>query len=186
MKWKKSLTLVHQVFQVFTSCCEIIPPTRLMHRATVSNSSRGRSQKNNYTFIRTVKKRVQPLSRRWVPEPTLCVEASPTISSRYLSTSRTSSGSFPPSEVTFHVPRASLSIWGSGRPILFAPVPHGSPCRWWAHWGMASRLLFGLGPAGSNKEQPSHQALSDESRPQAWLQGETLAPPYRATSRGSI
>ncbi|KAK5610108.1 hypothetical protein CRENBAI_011479 [Crenichthys baileyi] len=43
----------------------------------------------------------------------LCVEASPTISSRYLSTSRTSSGSFPPSEVTFHIPRASLSIRGS-------------------------------------------------------------------------
>ncbi|KAK5608795.1 hypothetical protein CRENBAI_020077 [Crenichthys baileyi] len=39
------------------------------------------------------------LSRRWVPEATLCVEVSPTISSRYLSTSRTSSGSFPPNEV---------------------------------------------------------------------------------------
>ncbi|MED6232098.1 hypothetical protein ATANTOWER_021188, partial [Ataeniobius toweri] len=39
--------------------------------------------------------RVQHLFRRWVPEPTLCVEASPTISSQYLSTSRTSSGSFP-------------------------------------------------------------------------------------------
>ncbi|MEQ2270246.1 hypothetical protein XENORESO_018150 [Xenotaenia resolanae] len=36
---------------------------------------------------------------------------------------------------------------------------------------MASRLSFGLGPAGSRKEQPGHQALSDESRPQAWLQG---------------
>ncbi|MED6237574.1 hypothetical protein ATANTOWER_028204 [Ataeniobius toweri] len=31
---------------------------------------------------------------------------------------------------------------------------------------MASRLLFGLGPAGSREEQPGHQALSDESRPQ--------------------
>ncbi|MED6288857.1 hypothetical protein CHARACLAT_030558 [Characodon lateralis] len=29
---------------------------------------------------------------------------------RYLSTYRTSSGAFPPSEVTFYVPRASLSI----------------------------------------------------------------------------
>ncbi|MEQ2226586.1 hypothetical protein ILYODFUR_028861, partial [Ilyodon furcidens] len=55
-------------------------------------------------------KRVQPLSRRWVPEPALCMEASPTISSQYLSTTRTSSGSFPPIEVTFHVSRASLSI----------------------------------------------------------------------------
>ncbi|KAK3574541.1 hypothetical protein QTP86_009535 [Hemibagrus guttatus] len=44
------------------------------------------------------KQRVQPLSRSWVPEPRLCVEASPTISSRYRSTSLTSSGSFSPSE----------------------------------------------------------------------------------------
>ncbi|MEQ2227403.1 hypothetical protein ILYODFUR_037449, partial [Ilyodon furcidens] len=48
---------------------------------------------------------------------------------------------------------------------------------------MASRLSFGLGPAGSREEQPGHQALSSESRPQAWLQGGTPAPPYRATSR---
>ncbi|MED6262251.1 hypothetical protein ATANTOWER_016679 [Ataeniobius toweri] len=54
---------------------------------------------------------------------TLCVEVSPTISSRYLSTSRTSSGSFPPSEVTFHVPRASLSIQGSGRRGLHLHPP---------------------------------------------------------------
>ncbi|KAK5622993.1 hypothetical protein CRENBAI_021584 [Crenichthys baileyi] len=65
-------------------------------------------------------------------------------------------------------------------------VPHGSPCMWWAHWGMASRLSFGLGPAGSREEQPGHQTLSDESRPQAWLQGGTPAPPYRATSHASI
>ncbi|MEQ2301707.1 hypothetical protein AMECASPLE_038866 [Ameca splendens] len=95
------------------------------------------------------------------------MEVSPIISSRYLLTSHTSSGSFPPSEVTFHVPRASLSIRRSG------------------HEG-ASRLLFGLGPAGSREEQSSHQALSDESRPQAWLQGGTPVPPYRATSHASI
>ncbi|MEQ2262791.1 hypothetical protein XENORESO_021069, partial [Xenotaenia resolanae] len=65
--------------------------------------------------------------------------------------------------------------------ILFAPVPHGCPCSWWAHWGMASRLSFGLGPAGSREDQPSHQALSDESQPQAWLQGGTPSPPYWAT-----
>ncbi|MED6264928.1 SLIT-ROBO Rho GTPase-activating protein 1 [Characodon lateralis] len=35
---------------------------------------------------------------------------------------------------------------------------------------MASHLSFGLGPAGSREEQPSHQALSDESRPLVWLQ----------------
>ncbi|XDV12288.1 hypothetical protein PO909_000994 [Leuciscus waleckii] len=38
----------------------------------------------------------------------------PTISSWYLSTSRTISGSFPASEVTFHVPRASFRVQGSG------------------------------------------------------------------------
>ncbi|KAI3374493.1 hypothetical protein L3Q82_006312 [Scortum barcoo] len=43
-----------------------------------------------------------------------CVEVSPTISSRYLSTSRTSSGSFPPSEVTFHVPIARVLVPGIG------------------------------------------------------------------------
>uniref|UniRef100_A0A672J828 Ankyrin repeat domain 6a n=1 Tax=Salarias fasciatus TaxID=181472 RepID=A0A672J828_SALFA len=43
----------------------------------------------------------------------LCVEVSPTISSRYLSTSLTSSGSFPANEVTFHVPRASLCVRGA-------------------------------------------------------------------------
>ncbi|MEQ2223070.1 hypothetical protein ILYODFUR_032996 [Ilyodon furcidens] len=36
---------------------------------------------------------------------------------------------------------------------------------------MASRLSFGLVPVGSCEEQPGHQALSDESRPQAWLHG---------------
>ncbi len=43
-----------------------------------------------------------------------CVEVIPTISSRNLSTSRTISGSFPASEVTFHVPRAIFRVQGSG------------------------------------------------------------------------
>ncbi|MEQ2309594.1 hypothetical protein AMECASPLE_000533 [Ameca splendens] len=47
---------------------------------------------------------------------------------------------------------------------------------------MASRLSFGLGPARSREEQPGHQALSEESQHQAWLQGGTPPPPYRATS----
>ncbi|MEQ2242696.1 hypothetical protein ILYODFUR_038681 [Ilyodon furcidens] len=51
------------------------------------------------------------------------------------------------------------------------------------HWGMASRLPFGLGLAGSREEQPGHQALSDESRPQAWLQGGT---PARHTRRRHV
>ncbi|MEQ2240752.1 hypothetical protein ILYODFUR_018352 [Ilyodon furcidens] len=121
------------------------------------------------------------------------MEVSPTISSQYLPTSHTSSGSFPLSEVTFHVPRASLSIWGSGRRGLHLRLPPNPLCTGpprfllqVAHWGMASRLSFGLGPAGSSKEQLSHQALSDGSRPQAWLQGGIPALPYRATSRASI
>ncbi|KAI3363184.1 hypothetical protein L3Q82_011551 [Scortum barcoo] len=65
-------------------------------------------------------------------------EISPTISSRYLSTSRTSSGSFPPSEVTFHVPIARVLVQriGSSRPPAttdcypnhIAPAPHGPSC----------------------------------------------------------
>jgi len=62
------------------------------------------------------KERVQPLSRSLVPEPVLCMKVSPTISSWYRSTSRTSSGSFPASEVTFQVPRTSRRCRGSARP----------------------------------------------------------------------
>ncbi|KAF7642091.1 hypothetical protein LDENG_00264880, partial [Lucifuga dentata] len=40
----------------------------------------------------------------------MCMEVSPTISSWYLSTSHTSSGSFPAREVTFHVPRVRLHV----------------------------------------------------------------------------
>ncbi len=39
----------------------------------------------------------------------------PTISSWYLSTSHTSSGSFPTSEVMFHIPKASFRVQRSGR-----------------------------------------------------------------------
>ncbi|MED6237362.1 hypothetical protein ATANTOWER_023500 [Ataeniobius toweri] len=35
---------------------------------------------------------------------------------------------------------------------------------------MVSHLSLGLDLAGSREEHPSHQALSDESRPHAWLQ----------------
>uniref|UniRef100_A0A3Q1CWI0 Uncharacterized protein n=1 Tax=Amphiprion ocellaris TaxID=80972 RepID=A0A3Q1CWI0_AMPOC len=69
-------------------------------------------------------KRVQPLSRGLVPEPLLCVEVRPTISSRNFSASHTSSGSFPAREVTFHVPRASLCSRGSVRQ---APRPWPPP-----------------------------------------------------------
>ncbi|KAI3352163.1 hypothetical protein L3Q82_020977 [Scortum barcoo] len=61
------------------------------------------------------------------PEPKLCVEVSPTISGQYLSTSYMSSGSFPPSEVTFHVPIARVLVQGLGRrgpPPRLLPKPH--------------------------------------------------------------
>ncbi|KAI3352607.1 hypothetical protein L3Q82_005542 [Scortum barcoo] len=63
----------------------------------------------------------------------MCVEVSPTISSRYLSTSRTSSGSFPPSEVTFHVPIARVLVQGLGRrgpPPRLLPKPHCTGPSW--------------------------------------------------------
>ncbi|MEQ2238979.1 hypothetical protein ILYODFUR_039023 [Ilyodon furcidens] len=116
---------------------------------------------------------------------TFCVEASPIISSQYLSTSHTSSGSFPPSEVTLHVPRDNLSIRRSGRRGLrlhLLPNPLCTGPSWFP--------LRVVGPLGdglaSLVRQPSHQALSDKSRPQAWIQGGTLAPLYRATSHASI
>ncbi|KAK5612077.1 hypothetical protein CRENBAI_000744 [Crenichthys baileyi] len=54
---------------------------------------------------------------------------------------------------------------------LMVPPEGGGPT---GGWPRVSR-------PGSHEEQPSHQALSDESRSQAWLQGGTPAPPYRAT-----
>ena len=73
-------------------------------------------------------KRVQPLSRELVPEPKPCVKVSPTISSPNRSASRTSSGSFPNREVTFHVPRASFSSQGSDRQGLRLRLLPSSHC----------------------------------------------------------
>lgn len=67
------------------------------------------------TEISTDWDRVQPLSNRLVPEPKLCLQVSPTISSWYLSTSRTSSAFFPSREGTYHATITSLSSWGSTR-----------------------------------------------------------------------
>ncbi|KAK0132992.1 hypothetical protein N1851_031638 [Merluccius polli] len=105
----------------------IRPPTRRRREATLSSTgvnsnilapSRGAisiaTPARRLSPVATPEwKRVQPLSRRLVPEPLLCVEVRPTISSRNFSTSRTSSGSFPTREVTFHVPRASFCSRGS-------------------------------------------------------------------------
>ncbi|MEQ2317105.1 hypothetical protein AMECASPLE_039331 [Ameca splendens] len=123
----------------------------------------------------------------------LCVEVSLTISSRYLLTSRTSSCSFPPSEVTFHVPRASLSIRGSGLPrsppssatqsslhrSLTVPPAGGGPtggCPRVSPSGMAR-----LGPTRNNPA--TRHSLTGH---QAWLQGGTPVPPYRVTSHASF
>ncbi|MED6253460.1 hypothetical protein ATANTOWER_030208 [Ataeniobius toweri] len=73
----------------------------------------------------------------------LCVEVSPIISSQYLLTSYTSSGSFPTSEVTFYVPRASLSIQGSGRRGLHLRLPPNPLCS-----GPSRSPLQVLGPLG--------------------------------------
>ncbi|MEQ2289090.1 hypothetical protein AMECASPLE_029508 [Ameca splendens] len=99
------------------------------------------------------------------------MEASLTISSRYLSISRTTSGSLPPSEVTFHVPRASLSIWGTGRRGLHLRPPPNPLCQGssWFPLQVVDPLGDGLAslirawPGGSHEEQPNHQVLSDES-----------------------
>ena len=78
------------------------------------------------------KNRVQPLSISKVPEPTLCVEVSLTRSNWLRSTSRTSSGSFPPREVTFHVPKASKALRFHCHPSGSAPDPIAVSRRWWA------------------------------------------------------
>jgi len=74
------------------------------------------------------KEKVQPLSRSLVPEPVLWVEVSPTVSSWYRSTFRTSSGSFPTSEVTFHAPRTSLRCLGSAHTGPRLCLPPGLQC----------------------------------------------------------
>ncbi len=138
--------------------------------------------------------RVHPLLRSVVPEPQPCVEVIPTISSWNLSTSRTISGSFPASEVTFHVPRASFRVQGSGcrGPRLRLPPDPLST-------GPLRSLLQVVSPreggptsllraehGRTRGERPGHQALAYEPQPRAWLQGGAPAAPCRATSRSLI
>ncbi|XDV42619.1 hypothetical protein PO909_011248 [Leuciscus waleckii] len=96
-----------------------------------------------------------------VPEPKL--EVIPTISSRYLSTSSTISGSFPASEVTFHVPRASFRVQGSGcrGPRLRSPPDPLStgPLRFLLQVVSPREggpTSFGLSPAGPHEGRPGH------------------------------
>lgn len=120
------------------------------------------------------KQRVQPLSRRLVPEPVLCVEVSPFISSCYFSTSRTRSSASIHQRVKFDVPTDSFGNWGSDHQefchqIHIGPGPFGSSCRWWAHCRTAPCLLFGLSLAG-------HQGLAWRSLRQVWLEGNAQCP----------
>jgi len=123
------------------------------------------------------KNRVQPFSRSLVPEPALCLEVSPTRSSWYCSTSCTSSGSFPASEVTFHVPRASLCCRRSARP---GPLPgqppglHSTRRRCLSLWvvgpqGGCSMFFLQTEPERPHKRKPGHQTLVGELPSWVWL-----------------
>ena len=116
-------------------------------------------------------------ARRLVPEPELCVKVKLTISSLYLSTSHTSSGSFPIREVMFHVSIASFNNRGSDHQGL--GLPHNP------HYTRPPRLFlwvvgphedlchfFGLSPTGPHGHRPGHQAYG--LLPQAQLQGRVL------------
>jgi len=117
----------------------LLPTTRRRREATLSFSG-GKLQHSSaqpgtheyphshlapLTLGNPEKDKVKPFSRSLVPEPALCMEVSPNISSWYRSTSHTSSGSFPASEVTFHVPRASLCCWRSAPPGPLPGLPPG-------------------------------------------------------------
>ncbi|KAK0151297.1 hypothetical protein N1851_007562 [Merluccius polli] len=177
----------------------IRPPTRRRREATLSSTgvnsntlapSRGAisiaTPARRLSPVATPEwKRVQPLSRRLVPEPLLCVEVRPTISSRNFSTSRTSSGSFPTREVTFHVPRASFCSRGSDRQGPRLRPPPSSHCTrpLWPLLLVVSRQEGG--PTSSfravpGRAPPGHQALAAEPHPQAWLQGEAPVTHVRA------
>ncbi len=99
-------------------------------------------------------------------------------SSRNLSTSRTISGSFPASEVTFHVPRASFRVQGSGclGPRLRLPPDPLST-------GPLRSLLQVVspregGPTSLLRAEPGRTPWGE-----AWLQGGAPAAPCQATSR---
>nr|XP_054589525.1 RNA-directed DNA polymerase from mobile element jockey isoform X1 [Nothobranchius furzeri] len=85
-----------------------------------------------------------------------CVEVSPTISSRYRSTSATSSGSFPASEVTFHVPKTSFLVRGLDRQGSRLGLPPDSHCT-----GPFTFLLRVVGP---QLDEPMYPVRAGPSR----------------------
>ena len=97
------------------------------------------------------------------------------VSSRHLSTSLTSSGSFPIREVTFHVLIAGFHNQGSdcqgpafdGHLIHIAPDRYGSSCGWWAHLREAPCFHFGLSLTGPHGKRACHQAVTHKPLPGA-------------------
>ncbi|KAK0154873.1 putative uncharacterized transposon-derived protein F52C9.6 [Merluccius polli] len=183
----------------------IRPPTRRRREATFSSTgvnsnilapSRGAisiaTPARRLSPVATPEwKRVQPLSRRLVPEPLLCVEVRPTISSRNFSTSRTSSGSFPTREVTFHVPRASFCSRGSPpsaaaqlalHPTPLAPPAGGEPAGRGSHVilsGCARPGPVGVGPATRRSPPSPTPRPGSRGRPR-------LHPQFRASIPSSV
>ncbi len=108
-----------------------------------------------------------------------CVEVIPTISSRYLSTSRTRSGSFPTSEVMSHVPKASLRVQRSGRrgPLLRLPPDPlcTGPLRSLLQV-VSPRHSFRLSPAGPHGGRPGHPGPGSREGPRLRHAGRHLGP----------
>src|SRR5215471_13234854 len=73
----------------------------------------------NFVGSTPVWKSCHPAVSVRTPEPFFLVDETPTISSRYFIASPTSSGSLPPNDVTFHVPR--FNPWR--RPLLAPKGP---------------------------------------------------------------
>ncbi|KAK3571349.1 hypothetical protein QTP86_008270 [Hemibagrus guttatus] len=91
----------------------------------------------------------------------LCVEASPTISSR---------------------------VWVVGAPAHDCYPKHTAPdpapsCGWWAYGKVGLHLSFELCPAESRRQKLGQQALTCVPQPQAWLQGGAPVTPVRATAK---
>lgn len=92
--------LAHKRRQQFRS----IPPTMRWREAILSPI--GVNPNVQFPLTRDNSRTEESLAP--LKESKLCVEASPTISTRNLSTSRASSGFFSTREVTFQIPRASI------------------------------------------------------------------------------
>ena len=111
----------------------------------------------------------QLLSKKLVPEPELCIQVRPTISSWYPSTSCTSSGSFTIRGITFYVPIVNFS-----NRFHIAPDIYGSSCGWWTHIRTDPCPLFRLSPTEPHGKKPRHQGLTYRPLHQVLLQGGVL------------